>query len=110
MFDISKHFDEESLRGWTEKASTVFKLLKGVPPIVVDGVGCNVCLYVKRRVIPVRFFAILGAKILSIYNGIDNLVFKMILPLFAVLHSNPIMRTFCLAAVPRTSVAQTSLG
>jgi hypothetical protein len=34
----------------------------------------------------------------------------VILPLFAVLHSNPIMRTFCLAAVPRTSVAQTSLG
>jgi hypothetical protein len=35
---------------------------------------------------------------------------QLILPLFSVLPSNPIMRTFCLAAVPRTSVAQTSSG
>jgi hypothetical protein len=40
----------------------------------------------------------------------DKQIDKVILPLFSVLPSNPIMRTFCLAAVPRTSVAQTSSG
>jgi hypothetical protein len=35
---------------------------------------------------------------------------KLILPLLSVLHRLPIMRTSCLAAGPRSSVAQTSSG
>ena len=42
------------------------------------------------------------------YGGILDMWGMVILPLFSGLLKLPIMRTFCLAAVPLTSVAQTA--